>query len=161
MKWLRNIFITFLISGFWHGPNYTFIIWGGIHAVFYLTGVVTEKMQLNFIPRILKIVFTFFIVTIAWCFFRANTVSDALVLLKNVIVWGGGLPVVTDTRSFYFLLCSLFMIFGYDLVKYFDKTTRFNTIPLVARWMIYYFIIGWILLFGVFELSQQFIYFQF
>src|SRR5690606_1822598 len=74
---IRNVFIVFLVSGFWHGANWTFIIWGGIHAVLFLPlllfksnrkYVETTRMSMRQAPRLLV---TFVLVTFAWIFFRA------------------------------------------------------------------------------------------
>lgn len=91
-KWksLRNIFVIFIVSGFWHGANWTFIIWGGIHALLYvpsfivkrnrkfLTTVVAENTWLPSFAELFQMARTFFFVTLAWVFFRSDNLQIAL-----------------------------------------------------------------------------------
>lgn len=90
-KWtsLRNIFIIFIVSGFWHGANWTFIVWGTIHALLYipsfifnsnrkyLSSVVAENSLFPSIKEIFQITSTFIFVTLAWVFFRSDTIAIA------------------------------------------------------------------------------------
>ncbi len=85
-KWqqVRNTFIVFLVSGFWHGANWTFIIWGGIHACLFLPLLLLNKnrryvgnQQLTF-HNFFPVVFTFAMVTLAWVFFRADSLAIAI-----------------------------------------------------------------------------------
>lgn len=87
---VRNTFIIFLVSGFWHGANWTFIIWGGIHACMFLPLLLANKnrnslsethYRLADIPRILV---TFLFVCIAWVFFRADNLSEAFTYLHGM-----------------------------------------------------------------------------
>lgn len=98
-KSLRNVFIIFLVSGFWHGANWTFIAWGGIHALLFVPSFIIKnnrnnledlsasKFYLPSLQDVLKILYTFFIVTIAWIFFRANSISIALDYIYNIFVF--------------------------------------------------------------------------
>jgi alginate O-acetyltransferase complex protein AlgI len=97
-KWLsiRNVFIIFLVSGFWHGANWTFIVWGGLHACFFLPSFIfnsNKKYQAGIINPTgfkqgileLGLVFkTFVFATFAWIFFRAETVTQALSYIKRM-----------------------------------------------------------------------------
>ena len=97
-KWLslRNIFVIFLVSGFWHGANWTFIIWGGIHAMMYVPLFIagTNRKHTNdvaaqnrWFPKIKEIVqigITFFFVTIAWVFFRSESVTDSVNFIVRI-----------------------------------------------------------------------------
>nr|WP_047419191.1 MBOAT family O-acyltransferase [Cellulophaga sp. Hel_I_12] len=90
-KWvsLRNIFIIFIVSGFWHGANWTFIVWGGIHALLYipsfifnsnrkyLSSVVAENSWFPSIKELFQMTSTFIFVTMAWVFFRSDTIAIA------------------------------------------------------------------------------------
>lgn len=86
---IRNTFIIFLVSGFWHGANWTFIIWGGLNALFFLPLLVAQKNRHNLevvamgrlLPSfrdVFNIIFTFSLVTFAWIFFRAASFSEAV-----------------------------------------------------------------------------------
>lgn len=79
-----NIMITFLIGGFWHGAGWTFIIWGGVHGIALCINRTWNKFNIR-ISRLLAIVITFNIVNIAWVFFRAKDLPDAINVLKAMI----------------------------------------------------------------------------
>ena len=115
-KWLsiRNIFIIFIISGFWHGANWTFIIWGVIHAMLYIplflrkknrqftTTVVAENSWFPTIKELFQMGSTFFSTMLAWVFFRSESVSSAIDYLLSMIV-NIGLP-VTNRGGVIFIL---------------------------------------------------------
>ncbi len=97
-KWksIRNVFIIFLVSGFWHGANWTFIIWGGIHALLFLPSFLfnsNKKYQkevanpsglIDTIRTFGHILWTFSAVTFAWIFFRATSVKEAIVYIRGI-----------------------------------------------------------------------------
>ena len=113
LKTLRNIFIIFLVSGFWHGANWTFIFWGLIHAVLYipffllgtnrkyLSSVVAEDSYLPSFKEFFQMGVTFFFVLIAWVFFRSPSLEVAFDYLRimffefqPIFEWKKGLPFV-------------------------------------------------------------------
>jgi len=97
-KWnsLRNIFIIFIVSGFWHGANWTFIVWGALHAVFYipsfvlntnrkfLSSVVAETSFFPSIKEIMQMSINFFLVTVAWVFFRSENIESSFEYLYRM-----------------------------------------------------------------------------
>lgn len=96
LKTVRNIFIIFLVSGLWHGANWKYIVWGGIHACGFLpllllnrnrihvNNVVAENRKLPSWKELSQITITFLFVTIAWVFFRANELNQAVDYIKNI-----------------------------------------------------------------------------
>jgi len=91
LKTYRNLFITFFISGIWHGANWTFVIWGTLHAVGIM---ITRELERSAfyreqVPRLVKQVGVFIFVCFAWIFFRANSLSDALLIVNRIYtsVW--------------------------------------------------------------------------
>ena len=98
LKAVRNTFIIFLVSGFWHGASWNFIIWGGIHACLFLplllrdrnrkhtTDVVAQDRSLPNLKEIVQMGMTFVFVTIAWVFFRAHGEGQAVGYLKQIVV---------------------------------------------------------------------------
>ena len=86
-----NLCLVFLISGFWHGAQWTFIIWGAYHGLF----LVLERLFLlkltSYIGKIPRVIITFFIVVIGWIFFRADTISQALGFLKKMFIYNDAL----------------------------------------------------------------------
>ncbi|MBZ0108749.1 MAG: MBOAT family protein [Candidatus Scalindua rubra] len=99
-RWIYNIMVLFLISGVWHGANWTFLVWGAIHGVYLITYLRTKRLQVKILriigienkPRfkkILAVFLTFHLVLVAWIFFRANSIEDAGTILSNMV---SGLP---------------------------------------------------------------------
>ena len=99
-RWIYNIMVVFLVSGMWHGANWTFLIWGAIHGIYLITYMLTKELQVkilnifgieNFpkLKRIMTVFFTFHLVLVAWVFFRANSIGDAGIILSNMVT---GLP---------------------------------------------------------------------
>ncbi len=167
---VRNTFIIFIVSGFWHGANWTFIVWGALNAIYFMplllakknrihTGNAAEGRILPNLKEVLQISFTFFITNIAWVFFRAESVSHALEYLGGIF-----------SPDFFtipeFLPLELFIFIGIMLVSEWLQRNRqhpleFNgmKIPVYLRYAVYYGITLIIFLFG--GSQQQFIYFQF
>jgi D-alanyl-lipoteichoic acid acyltransferase DltB (MBOAT superfamily) len=92
---IRNTFIIFLVSGFWHGANWTFIIWGGLNALYFMPLLITDKNRQNLevvamgklIPsfkEIFQILLTFSLTCFAWIFFRAASVSQAISYIGKI-----------------------------------------------------------------------------
>lgn len=169
-KWMviRNILIIFLVSGFWHGANWTFIIWGMLNALYIMplvlfnlnrknTNTVAENKILPSLKEFLQMCFTFAITVIAWVFFRSETVSGAFNYLGRVLdVHNYAFPQV-DFKPFIF-------IFILIVVEWFQRTKhhglQLDYIKNVfIRWSIYSILLFIILLFGA--NSDSFIYFQF
>ncbi len=182
-KYLFNLFVTFLISGLWHGANWTFVAWGAMHGIF----IIIEKILLltknkffvkekskntNFFVKILGFLITFSAVTFSWIFFRANNISSALYITKNLFHdfkgWFNAEYLKTaissiDLKSYEFLkvlLAVSFLIIAEFIQRKVSIIKFVNMRPLLIRWGIYVFFVVFILFFKSFQ-NQQFIYFQF
>src|SRR5262249_43224523 len=96
-RWLANVLIVFLVSGFWHGANWTFIVWGLIHGVLYLIYIVAWPESRRFagetpggrtfvpsVATVMQIALTFALTCLAWIFFRAPSVTQAAVILEKI-----------------------------------------------------------------------------
>jgi alginate O-acetyltransferase complex protein AlgI len=94
-RWYTNLFLTFLISGLWHGANWTFVIWGSIHGFYLMFAIWTKdivKKIYGFLGldkgtkrrKIIDVFITFHLVLFAWVFFRANSFNDAIYILTNM-----------------------------------------------------------------------------
>ena len=83
---LINTIIVFLVSGFWHGANWTFIFWGALNAVLFIPGLLfpSSKKRSKF-RQVTGALWTFFLITITWVFFRADTISEAFNILGNSV----------------------------------------------------------------------------
>lgn len=161
-RWVINVLVVFLISGFWHGANYTFIIWGAIHGVTYLIEHFTKPF-INWsdskfkIVRVIGGIKTFIIVNIAWVFFRADSFQHALEVIKAGIKSPG--QVTLDVSGLVWLVLGIFVVT--DILLY---NTRFDialdTKPRWQRWLVYIVFLGCILMFSG-TVKHPFVYFQF
>jgi D-alanyl-lipoteichoic acid acyltransferase DltB (MBOAT superfamily) len=171
-KWLstRNIFIIFIVSGFWHGANWTFIIWGALNAIYFLPimllgrnrqhiNTVAESSMLPSPKEIIQICTTFFFTVIGWVFFRSETVGDAFSYLSGLFSYSLFTYPDVLPQNIIFLV-ALFVLFEWIQRKkqHALMIEKFN-LPLLFRWGIYYSIIFSVLQFG--GKQQEFIYFQF
>lgn len=159
-----NIFVTFLVSGVWHGANWTFIFWGILHGVFQII----EKMfgwqkcsTTNYFVHFSRIIITFILVTIAWIFFRQPTIGDAWGVIVRIITDHGPL-FKPSNKDVVFSLLSIGIVVCVDLTREFAPKRFYKIIqaPIFIRWAIYYALLLIILLSGVFD-SSQFIYVSF
>jgi D-alanyl-lipoteichoic acid acyltransferase DltB (MBOAT superfamily) len=82
----RNLFITFFISGIWHGANWTFVIWGALHGAGVILTRELERSRLyrERVPKLVKQAGVFAFVSLTWVFFRANSLPDALLILRRI-----------------------------------------------------------------------------
>lgn len=160
-----NIFVTFLVSGIWHGANWTFIIWGIWHGVFQIIekAIGQQKCEYGWFGKSVKIVITFLLVNFAWIFFRMPTLSDAVGMIGRI--FDLSLPKTLYVSGFTDLA---FVLFGVIMLVLKDATdeffpTRFKVMEnrhAVVRWCGYLLVMVAILLTGVFG-ADQFIYANF
>ena len=170
--WIANICIVFLLSGIWHGTNWTFFMWGALHAAFYLVEKALGKMRTRFSSRLevpgwietpARILVTFCFVTFAWIFFRAESISDAALIASRIVTDLGG-PLYPGSSQLTTALSVLLILFlaGVQVFQYkgwaplYFSKSRF---PLPVRWCAYISLVLGIALLG--KSSNEFIYFQF
>jgi D-alanyl-lipoteichoic acid acyltransferase DltB (MBOAT superfamily) len=157
---LFNLFVTFLISGIWHGANWTFVVWGALHGVFLIVGVLKNrilKLQKN--NQFIDIIITLTLVLFAWIFFRANTISDAFIIIEKIFTQKGSLFIDQTTLAYAFIGITILII--KEIKDEYGIWFSFSTSPnIFVRYLYYLAILTIILLFGVFD-GGQFIYFQF
>jgi alginate O-acetyltransferase complex protein AlgI len=170
---IRNTFIIFLVSGFWHGANWTFIVWGFLNALFIMPSIIfkTNRNNLDIIAQgkyvptfkeLFNMILTFGLTVFAWIFFRAKNVSNAFHYISNIFSSSlFKLPDQTTYSTNILLLITLFII-----IEWFGRQNKYaieniNIIqPRIIRWSIYATII---FLIGMFmqTAGTPFIYFQF
>lgn len=179
-RWYLNLFIVFLVSGLWHGANWTFVIWGALHGFYLVFALITKKIRDRFneifhfdkLP-ILSVLSTFVLVAFAWIFFRANGVHSAFYIAKHIFT---GMPDIISKLSKHQavfehlglgekdLILSVLLILFLETVHYVQSKISLSEIfmrkPAYVRWVVYYGVILSIIFLGVFE-NRQFIYFQF
>ena len=159
-----NIFMTFLVSGIWHGANWTFVFWGILHGVFQII----EKMfgwqkvsKTNLPVRIGRIFLTFTLVTIAWIFFRQPSMGDAFGVIERIVTDHGAL-FKPSNKDVVFSLLSIGIVACVDLTREFMPKRFYQSTqaPTAIRWCVYWALLLLVLLSGVFD-SSQFIYVSF
>lgn len=170
-RWYLNLFVVFLISGLWHGANWTFAIWGALHGILQVLAVATANyrermtavMRLEKAPvihKFIQVFTTFHLVTFAWIFFRASSASDALHIVSNLFrMTSWSLP-FSNTQALLGIGLIAMLIIVQLLQRKDSIRSRLESRPTGVRWAAYYAMILFILYFGVFD-QQEFIYFQF
>jgi D-alanyl-lipoteichoic acid acyltransferase DltB (MBOAT superfamily) len=170
-KRVRNTFIIFLVSGFWHGANWTFVMWGGLNALFIMPLILFNKNRNNFeiaakgkilpsVKDLINILLTFGLTVFAWIFFRAESITHAFHYVKRI--FSRSLFKVPEVfPQVLFLIIGLFLIVEWSgrEQKFAIEKIGFNW-PRVFRWSFYALIVFCI---GMFmeESGTPFIYFQF
>jgi alginate O-acetyltransferase complex protein AlgI len=174
--WLtvRNTLIIFLVSGFWHGANWTFIAWGLLNALYILPSVIfkTNRAHLDIVAQgknfptgkeITSILFTFFLTVIAWIFFRAVSLEHALNYLSNVVS-----PSLFSMPQFdvdLIFVVRMLLLLLFILLEWSGREQEYAIQTMGFSWFrplrhsFYYFLLFCVLVLN--ENSTQFIYFQF
>ena len=167
-----NLFFVFVVSGLWHGANWTFIIWGALNGLYLIFALFTTKIRarinhgifLDRMPRLhsfIQILITFILACFAWIFFRANNSSEAFMIVEKIFTANGPLYAGTPSVLIYSMMAIILLIVSEIKKEYFDRKLAFFHHPNVwVRNLSYAGVILFILLFGVFD-GGQFIYFQF
>ncbi len=171
---VRNTLIIFLVSGFWHGANWTYLIWGFLNAVYFLPLLMLNLNRSNvdivtsgrFFPRVkdfLQIVLTFFLTNLAWVFFRSPSIKYAFGYLNRMFTKSFiSFPKLIEPKSK--MVYTLFMIIILVLAEWSQRdkehALQIEKLHKTVRWGIYFSLFMLIFFFGVFE-ETQFIYFQF
>ena len=177
---IRNTFAIFLVSGFWHGANWTYVIWGFINACYFLPLLLLKQNRKNldtvaadrYLPSLREfgqILFTFFITTLAWIFFRSASIQQALLYIERIFIdlffgrfFETLIPYLKDSVGLYLLL----MIFILLITEWIQRNQQHGLELVIEktsgafRWMLYLGIYFIIVLFGSFS-ESEFIYFQF
>ncbi|MCQ2544392.1 MAG: MBOAT family protein [Lachnospiraceae bacterium] len=186
IKKYRNLMITFLVSGLWHGAAWNFIIWGGIHGIYQIVedllkpvvAKINEKLHVKtdvFSYKLGQICITFALTTFAWIFFRAGSISQAILYIKNMFVkfnpW-----VLFDESLFTFgldrrevgiLMVAIIALVIVDIIRHkYNKNIGvfLSEQNLVFRWIVLIALIVCVLVYGEYGVdfdSNQFIYFDF
>ncbi len=182
-RWYYNLFITFLVSGFWHGANWTFIVWGALHGTYLIMAIglrkpkqyILDLFKLNntYAHKTYQVGFTFSLAVFAWIFFRANNISDAFYVISNIFSDIGdytnlslmklklrGLGVSQND-----MLISFGLIVFMELYNLYERSgcvwKKLGNKPKWIRWGVYYILIFGILFLAPYSRVSNFIYFQF
>ena len=167
-----NLFITFIVSGIWHGSGVTFLIWGGLHAAFQtFEQLILDKIKL---PKFVRIIITFFAVSFAWIFFRAESFQNAKMFIKrmltfpssNMVSWEEFFNLGLGIKDWIVLVISIGIALIAEMIQYngvslYDSLQNKNV---VIRWICYYLIIVLLVIFGIYGITfdvSNFIYSSF
>jgi D-alanyl-lipoteichoic acid acyltransferase DltB (MBOAT superfamily) len=171
---VRNTFIIFIVSGFWHGANWTFIFWGLLNALFIMPSIVMNNNRNNIeivgkgnllpsLKELLQITFTFLLTVFAWIFFRSETLSKAFQIISKIFSNSIlSVPIFSEKGK---ALMIVFFIAVFMLIEWAGREGNFALEHFGLKWNKpvrwgFYFLLGiTILLFS--GNKQQFIYFQF
>jgi len=180
-RWRLNLFLVFVASGFWHGANWTFILWGALHGFYVLCSIATRDLrqrltaflrldQAPTIQKCLRVLITFHLFVFSLIFFRANSLADAWLVVRRVLEFRPAqlfsfAPLgLSPQFGRYHMALALLSIFLLEVTHLLQR--RGDLIPVLAqrptgvRWAVYYALMFGIIFFGVLE-ANQFIYFQF
>jgi D-alanyl-lipoteichoic acid acyltransferase DltB (MBOAT superfamily) len=182
LKVYRNLAIVFVVSGLWHGANWTFVIWGALHGAFLIIEEIFKPTsdriyrlikleETGFSYRLLHAIKTFALVSFAWIFFRANTVNDAFYIIEHLFVrnWNklfdqGLFTLGLDEQDFRMAILSLLILLTVHWVQRkinIREWLQGQWVP--VRWGFYLSLLIFVILFGYYGSDEkaQFIYFQF
>ena len=171
---IRNVFIIFIVSGFWHGANWTFIAWGALNALYFLPLLLLNRNRSNldtiaehsFFPsfrELMGMLLTFAVTVLAWVFFRAESIGHAWEYLGGIFTQS--LFTIPEIMNFKQLDVLLKLLLLFLIVEWYGRKTefaiqKFATWPKLFRWPAYIFVI---FLIGMYAQTEEtpFIYFQF
>jgi len=169
-KKVKNTFIIFLISGFWHGANWTFIIWGILNAIYFTPlllsqnnrnhlNIVAENNLLPSLKELMQICFTFLLTCIAWIFFRAPSIHIAIDFIHQII--SNPTKAKIDQLSATYSLISIFILIIMEWLGRHSDIPFSNIKQNKLRRLTYIIIVLLIFFMGAFVNPRSFIYFQF
>ncbi|MFH7013744.1 MBOAT family O-acyltransferase [Flavobacterium sp. FlaQc-52] len=166
---IRNTFIIFVVSGFWHGANWTYVVWGFINAVYFLPLLLSnsnrnnmDAIQLKFnfdsVKVLMSILYTFLLTCVAWVFFRARSITDAVSYLKRIVTNRDFSFQYLDNERYSYEL--LVMIGLFVLVEW-NNRNKIEPLSGKRSMLKLALAIVAILAFGTYSDYKEFIYFQF
>ena len=177
-RWYFNLFAVFVISGLWHGANWTFVVWGALHGGYLIFAIVTADWRQKLahwsglakrpaLHNLLRTLITFHLVLFAWIFFRANSLSEAFMIIGNMAALDfclESLKSLNIALGWGELLVAIGSILFLELAHLLQSRGKVHSWitarPAALRWSVYYLLLLAIAFFGVFNHSE-FIYFQF
>lgn len=172
---LINLVIVFMVSGLWHGAAFTFVLWGLLHGIYQVVGsllvpvkkkiysVIPEK---NILLQLVRTLFTFVLVCLGWVLFRANSVSDAMFIFKQMLTPGVFDPfsLGLSTPMLNAVVVTAIVLLLVDFFNRKQKITDFVNSHTAVRYLVYFIILLSIFVFGYYGSGfdpQDFVYFQF
>ncbi len=173
VKHKLNLLITFLVSGLWHGANWTFVIWGGVHGIAQIIESLTNipYRSKKIYVRVLRCIFVFAFCAFAWIFFVSNTVTDAVYVMTHLFdnlshlisYLHDGFSDLGMSKITFCIVCGLICILGvYDFISLkVDVIASISHQNIIIRWLVYINFILVIVFFSQKGVAAEFVYFQF
>jgi alginate O-acetyltransferase complex protein AlgI len=168
----RNVLLVFVISGLWHGANWTYVAWGAINGLLFVPLVLRDKTREFVDPpsgtfpslrELWQMMSTFAVVTLSWVFFRSPTIEDAVAYLLRLLDtenWRE-LPATGELRYWLPMFALIGVLLGCEWIqRHKDHVLELEHLSIAKRWAIYQLIVVSLFFFGVFG-AERFIYFQF
>lgn len=174
-RWYFNLFMTFLISGLWHGANWTFVVWGALHGIYQVIGILSDKYRMGikqsfgitrhkYLHSFIETSTTIFLAWFAWIFFRANHVGDAFVVIQKIFSFNYLSEAVNLFQFKIDFVLSLFLIGILFVVELFEEHysigERIRASRSGFKWGLLILVLLAIMIIGKWE-ESNFLYFQF
>ena len=182
-RWYFNLLVVFLVSGLWHGANWTFVIWGALHGLYLVLSNMTQAIrarvsqffhldQVPVVHQYVRMLITFHLVLFSWIFFRANSIPDAFLIMQNMLsidlaslsVSQLGINIAPGIGRAEMIIVSLAIFFLLFIHMIEERRKSFRLIladqPIFMRWFVYLVLILAVMNLGVPQ-EIPFIYFQF
>ena len=175
MMKIRNVFIIFLVSGFWHGANWTFIVWGGLNALYILPSIIfnTNRNNLDIVAKgkclpsvkeVMSISVTFSLTVFAWIFFRANNLKHAMNYISEI--FSSSLFTIPNFIGISRVFPIVFLTILFLIIEWLGREKKYAIEEIGLNWKQQYrwaFYIILIFIMGMFMQTNEnpFIYFQF
>jgi len=169
-----NLMLVFMLSGLWHGANWTFVIWGTLHGLYLCSAIMLTNVKslllrlsgLRHVPilhRTFSRLFTFHLVLLSWIFFRAANLSQAIVVLRAIVTNHTGRALSLDVMGgrTMLILCIGSLVACELMQSRIRLRAAIARSAVMIRWPVYVGSVLFLLLLGDFVSKQQFIYFQF
>jgi D-alanyl-lipoteichoic acid acyltransferase DltB (MBOAT superfamily) len=170
-KQIRNVFIIFLLSGFWHGANWTYLAWGALNAIYFIPlllagknrnnlDIIAQGRQIPGLKELFQMLITFFLTSLAWVYFRSQTIGQANDYLFRMFTMQSGNSAMSWVSKFFLLL-----LLSFVLVEWLNREKHhgleISNLPKWIRWIAYLLVFGVIIFMGNLKSNYEFIYFQF
>lgn len=176
---VRNTFIIFIVSGFWHGANWTFIVWGGLNALYIMPSIIfnTNRNNLEIVAKgklfptfkeLISIISTFLLTVFAWIFFRSETIAGAICYFQSMFSMSFfSIPYLIETGTGLRILPKFLIltIFLFLIIEWLGRSDSFaiakniDKIPVIVKW--FFYLLCSYVIFYYSGKEENFIYFQF
>jgi len=167
LRTYANVMAVFLISGLWHGANWTFVVWGGLNGLYQVVSLAfgRERLRRTGMRAFVSGLVTFHLILVTWVFFRAASLTAAMTIITRVAKSASVLPRLLATRLASSDVLFLIALIGVLLaIETLDETRplweRVRAQPVAVRWGVYYALLFGLIVLGSWKL-QQFVYMQF